>query len=168
MWEELLKLETNLYILGLEYPWDGFTSTKNPDRVKFDKLKKTVEGLYEKMLRSDLLKPLAIEFSSENKTMYFNIGKLNPKLSGKRGINPYGIFGHRRVTSPSEIIEGGFDVGIEIIVELLSLDIHLWTPEGEYFGNRFFDLSEMSQNNIDIIYNWIEKRVVSFGKVEWK
>jgi len=164
MWEELLKLESRYYILGHEFGSSSPTSHGSTFRKNFPLVKKTIEALYEKMIRTDLLKPHKTEFNAirHNKMymIYFNIGRLNPKLHGSRGTNPYGIFNTDVGLSRSgDITKMGYDIGFELDIPNKVIDVSIWNLEGYMVANYDFDFYQRIEKTVDLIYNWIEERV---------
>ena len=142
MWEELLKLESRYYILGHEFGSSSPTSHGSTFRKNFSLVKKTIEALYEKMIRTDLLKPHKTEINIARYIIYFNIG----------GITKTGSYSF-----------GQYDIGFELDIPNKVVDISIWSllQNGgrEHVANYDFDFYQRIEKTVDLIYNWIEERV---------
>tara|TARA_R110000751_G_scaffold54864_1_gene117892 strand:+ start:1073 stop:1540 length:468 start_codon:yes stop_codon:yes gene_type:complete len=142
MWEELLKLDYRYYILGYEFGSSSPMVHGTSFNRNFPLVKKTIEELYEKMMRSDLLKPQKTKFRAVNYIIYFiNIG--GSKLSSK-----YSTY--------SSNTGRGYDVGFELDIPNNVIEVRIWNPEDYVNAQRNF---ELTKNTVDLIYNWIEERV---------
>ena len=145
MWEELLKLDYRYYILGYEFGSSSPMVHGTSFNRNFPLVKKTIEELYEKMMRSDLLKPQKTKFRAVNYIIYFiNIG--GSKLSSKY-----------RPQATKDNPNSGYEVGFELDIPNKVIDVRIWNPEGYVNAHHNFHLTKKTE---DLIYNWIEERLI--------